>query len=74
MIYLKTFAISAPLFALFYHWIAIEPMPWWPDTAIMGAFMGALATFAVIRFRPAAIFWRGVARKSLATFQRLRRN
>ena len=49
MRYVKTFVVSAPLFGLFYHWIAVEPLPWWPDTAIMGAFMGALASFALMR-------------------------
>jgi len=62
MIHLKTFLISAPLLGLFYHWVAIEPMPWWPDTAIMGTFMGAMAVFVLMRapFLPiaAARVWR----------------
>ena len=49
MRYVKTFLVSAPLFALFYHWVTIEPLPWWPDTVVMGVFMGALAAFVLMR-------------------------
>jgi hypothetical protein len=49
MRYLKTFIIAAPVMALLGHFMASEPMPWWPDTVIFGAFMGALAAFALMR-------------------------
>lgn len=50
MLYIKTFLISSPLLGLFYHFVTNEPMPWWPDTVVMGGFMGAFATFLTMRF------------------------
>jgi hypothetical protein len=49
MLYVKTFLISSPILGVFYHFVTTEPMPWWPDTVVMGAFMGALATFLTMR-------------------------
>ena len=54
MRYIKTFAVTAPLFAIFYHVITANgpyPIRWWPDSAIMGFFMGIAATVVVARFR-----------------------
>jgi hypothetical protein len=54
MRYLKTFLITAPIFAVFYHFITINnpnPIKWWPDSAIMGGFLGIVATVVVARFR-----------------------
>jgi hypothetical protein len=48
--YIKTFIIAAPLLALLAHFTTSESMPWWPDTVIFGAFMGALAAFVLMRF------------------------
>lgn len=50
MTYLKTFMITAPLFAVVGHVVPDEPMRWWPDALIFGAFMGALSAFGVMRF------------------------
>jgi hypothetical protein len=49
MRYLKTFVISAPIFGVFYHFMTREPLPWWPDTVIMGGAMGALASLVLMR-------------------------
>jgi hypothetical protein len=38
------------LLALLAHFTTSEPMPWWPDTVIFGAFMGALSAFLLMRF------------------------
>ena len=74
MRYLKTFVISAPIFAVFYHWVTLEPLPWWPDTAIMGSFMGALAAFVVMRlgFAQRAIrhLWNALATLGKLAFRR----
>ena len=51
MTYLKTFIITAPVFVVVAHLVPDEPMPWWPDALIFGAFMGALSAFALMRFR-----------------------
>ena len=53
MRYLKTFVIAAPILGLVYHWAAVDPMAWWPDTVIMGVAMGAVAAFVLMRFRHA---------------------
>lgn len=52
MRYLRTFVVAAPVFAVLYHFVASRPLPWWPDSAIMGGFMGALASFALLRLMP----------------------
>jgi uncharacterized BrkB/YihY/UPF0761 family membrane protein len=43
MRHLKTFAIAAPLFALFYYWIRVERVSVWP-AVILGALVGAIAS------------------------------
>ena len=50
MRYFKAFIITGPVMALLAHFMTSESMPWWPDTAIFGAFMGALAAFVLMRF------------------------
>ena len=49
MRYVKAFVIAAPVVALLAHYTTSEPMPWWPDTFVFGAFMGAFAAFLVMR-------------------------
>lgn len=39
----KAFLGFGSAFALIAHFVTDQPMPWWPDTAIMGAFAGLLA-------------------------------
>ncbi|HYT73821.1 MAG TPA: hypothetical protein VEL79_03640 [Vicinamibacterales bacterium] len=75
MRYVKTFLVTAPVLGLLGHFLAETPMPWWPDTAIFGAFMGALSAFVVMRFTFARTavrhirgagraFWSAVRRKT----------
>jgi hypothetical protein len=49
--YVKTFLISAVGFGAFFHFVTRQPMPWWPDTAIMGLTFGIIATLAAFRSR-----------------------
>jgi hypothetical protein len=49
MRYLKAFAIGGPLLGLLGHFMASEPMPWWPDTVVFGALMGAPTAFLLMR-------------------------
>ena len=42
LFYLKVFLISGTAMGLLYHAVTKEPMAWWPDTAMIGAFMGAM--------------------------------
>ena len=76
MRYLQTFVISAPIFALLYHWVTVEPLPWWPDTVIMGVFMGALASLVLMRFTFARAvigpLWRGCANLGRLAFRKKR--
>jgi len=65
MYYLRIFLIFAVGFGVFFHAVTREPMPWWPDTAFIGAFMGALAVLIVSqhhRDRRAWRRWRALAR------------
>ena len=43
------------MLGLLYHAVASEPMPWWPDTVILGAAMAGVTSFA-------AFFWGTVFR------------
>ena len=40
--YLKVFLISGTAMGLVFHAVTRESMAWWPDTAMIGAFMGAM--------------------------------
>ena len=42
ILYVKVFLISGTAMGLLYHAVTKEPMTWWPDTAMIGAFMGAM--------------------------------
>jgi hypothetical protein len=65
--YVKTFLISGIALGLFFHAVTTESMPWWPDTAIVGAFMGALGVITAYqhtRDRRAWRRWRALARET----------
>ena len=73
MRYLATVLVTAPLLGLIGHFMTAEPMPWWPDTAIFGAFMGALAAFVAMRishFRKAGRHLRGAGRAAWSGVRR----
>ena len=55
MNYIRIFLVSAPLWGLFYHAMTEQPLPWWPDTVIMGGFMGALTAFVWMRLTHARL-------------------
>jgi uncharacterized membrane protein AbrB (regulator of aidB expression) len=44
----KVFLFWGIVIGLVFHFVTNEPMPWWPDTAMIGAFMGALAVLVAI--------------------------
>ena len=73
MRYLKTFLVTAPIFGLLGHFLAETPMPWWPDTAIFGVLMGALAAFVVMRFTFSQKAGRHFRGASQVLWSRLRR-
>jgi uncharacterized membrane protein YccC len=50
-IYLKTFLITVVLVPVFFHVLAPEEMPWWPDAASMGIASGAVAAVLVWKTR-----------------------
>jgi hypothetical protein len=73
MFYVKTFLVSGLALGLLYHAVTTESMPWWPDTAIIGAFMGALATLVAYghnRDRRAWRRWRILARDTRVWWRR----
>jgi hypothetical protein len=52
MRYLKSAAICGPILGVLYHFATAfgpHPLPWWPDTFIVSAWMGVLAAFIVMR-------------------------
>ena len=48
-IYLTAFLIVGSIMAVVTHFVTSEPMPWWPDTAIMGATFGSMAALGMIQ-------------------------
>jgi hypothetical protein len=51
MIHVRTFVISAVVSGVFFHFVTRQPMPWWPDSAIMGLTCGTIVTLAAVRSR-----------------------
>jgi hypothetical protein len=65
LFYVKIFLIFGVGLALLFHAVTQEAMPWWPDTAIVGLYMGALAAIVAYghnRDRRAWRRWRALAR------------
>lgn len=58
LFFLKVFVIFGAGLALFIRAVTTEAMPWWPDTAIVGAFMGALVTLGVYSYERDRRAWR----------------
>jgi hypothetical protein len=50
-LYLKTFLVVGVSLGVITHFVTREPMPWWPDTAIMGAAFGTLAALGTFQHR-----------------------
>ena len=51
MLYLKTFLIAGTIVGVVIHFVTRQSMPWWPDTAIMGATFGIVAALGVVQHR-----------------------
>jgi hypothetical protein len=48
-LYWKTFLLVGSSLGIVTHFVTRESMPWWPDTAIMGAMFGILATLGMFQ-------------------------
>jgi hypothetical protein len=51
MFYLKAFLLVGLSFGVLVHFVTRQSMPWWPDTMIMGATGGAMATLSLFQHR-----------------------
>ena len=51
LFHLKVFLISGAAMGLLFHAVTKEAMPWWPDTAMVGAFMGGMGVLIAIGWR-----------------------
>jgi hypothetical protein len=60
LLYAKVFLIAGTAMGLFFHAVTKEPMPWWPDTAMIGTFMGAMAVLITAGYRRDRRFHRRV--------------
>ena len=47
--YLKTFLLVGSILGVIVHFVTRESMPWWPDTAIMGATFGTMAALGTFQ-------------------------
>jgi hypothetical protein len=50
-LYLKTFLIVGSCLGVITHFVTRESMPWWPDTVVMGAMFGTMATLGTLQHR-----------------------
>ena len=48
---LTTFLLVSVGAGIFFHVVTRDPMPWWPDTAIMGVPFGILAVLSRVQHR-----------------------
>ena len=49
--YLKAFLLVGLSVGVVVHFVTRQPMPWWPDTVIMGGTGGALVTLSLFQHR-----------------------
>ena len=47
MLYVKTFLLVGLISGIIVHFVTRESMPWWPDTAVMGATFGTMAALGI---------------------------
>ena len=47
MLYVKTFLFVGVISGIVIHFVTRESMPWWPDTAVMGATFGTMAALGM---------------------------
>ena len=69
---LKIFIVFGAGLALFVRAITREPMPWWPDTAIVGAYMGGFAVLIAVSRSLDRRGWRHLRNAGRATRDWLR--
>ena len=50
-LYVGTFLLVGLTMGVITHFVTRESMPWWPDTAVMGAMFGTLAALGTIQHR-----------------------
>ena len=43
------FCVASVVLGILFHFVTRQPMPWWPDTAIIGAFVGFLVALIVVK-------------------------
>ncbi len=48
-LYLKTFLLVGSSLGVLTHFVTRESMPWWPDTVVMGAAFGTMATLGLLQ-------------------------
>jgi rhamnogalacturonyl hydrolase YesR len=51
MVYVTTFVVVTVAAGTLVHFVTIYPMPWWPDTLIMGLPFGAVAALSARQHR-----------------------
>lgn len=52
-LYVKTFLLVSSIVGILIHFVTQESMPWWPDTVVMGAAFGTMATLGLLQHRRA---------------------
>jgi hypothetical protein len=67
MLYLKTFLLAGLILGIIVHFVTRESMPWWPDTAVMGAMFGTMGALGMYQHhRTNRLLWnalKGVFRR-----------
>jgi hypothetical protein len=48
-LYFKTFLLVGASVGILMHFVTRESMPWWPDTVVMGAAFGTIATLGLLQ-------------------------
>jgi hypothetical protein len=62
-LYLNTFLLVGSIAGVIIHFVTRESMPWWPDTAVMGAMFGIMATLGTVQHhRTNRLVWNALKR------------
>jgi hypothetical protein len=48
-LYVRTFLLVGSSVGVLMHFVTRESMPWWPDTVVMGAAFGTMATLGLLQ-------------------------
>ncbi|HEV3061074.1 MAG TPA: hypothetical protein VGY48_22700 [Vicinamibacterales bacterium] len=61
MFFVRVFLVATTIFGLLAHFLARTSLPWWPDTAMIGATFGTFATLSAIQHRrDNQRFWKAI--------------